>query len=170
MGGVPRGFAIANATIGAAIGLGLQQPLIGLPLVDAAAGRGRMGRSRDPWFLETWPRHLAKPPYLRSVTERAMIDLRPYKQTGAKLSDYLLWAALIAPGIVLNKDGAFQRTLQFRGPDLDSATPSELMGAQLAAQQCAAALRFGLVSSMSKRAVRPRPAIPMRSGRTRSPG
>lgn len=57
-----------------------------------------------------------------------MIDLRPYKQCGAKLSDYLLWAALIAPGVVLNKDGAFQRTLSFRGPDLDSATPSELMG------------------------------------------
>ncbi len=58
-----------------------------------------------------------------------MIDLRPYKQTGAKLSDYLLWAALIAPGIVLNKDGAFQRSLSFRGPDLDSATPAQLMGA-----------------------------------------
>ncbi len=57
-----------------------------------------------------------------------MLDLRPYKQTGARLSDYLPWAGLIAPGIVLNKDGAFQRTLTFRGPDLDSSTPSELMG------------------------------------------
>ena len=58
-----------------------------------------------------------------------MLDLRPYQQSGSRLSDYLLWAGLIAPGVVLNKDGAFQRTLQFRGPDLDSATPSELMGA-----------------------------------------
>lgn len=58
-----------------------------------------------------------------------MLDLRPYRQAGSRLSDYLLWAGLIAPGIVLNKDGAFQRTLQFRGPDLDSATPSDLMGA-----------------------------------------
>jgi len=57
-----------------------------------------------------------------------MLDLRPYKPSGAKLSDYLPWAALIAPGVVLKKDGAFQRTLSFRGPDLDSATPSELMG------------------------------------------
>lgn len=57
-----------------------------------------------------------------------MLDLRPYKQTGARLSDYLPWAGLVAPGIVLNKDGAFQRTLTFRGPDLDSSTPSELMG------------------------------------------
>lgn len=60
-----------------------------------------------------------------------MIDLRPYRQIGAKLSDYLVWAGLVAPGVVLNKDGSFQRTLQFRGPDLDSATPSELMGASL---------------------------------------
>lgn len=58
-----------------------------------------------------------------------MLDLRPYKQAGAKLSDYLPWAGLVAPGVVLNKDGAFQRTLTFRGPDLDSSTPSELMGA-----------------------------------------
>jgi len=28
----------------------------------------------------------------------------------------------VAPGVVLNKDGSFQRTLTFRGPDLDSAT------------------------------------------------
>ncbi|MFN3463236.1 MAG: conjugal transfer protein TrbE [Terricaulis sp.] len=57
-----------------------------------------------------------------------MLDLRPYKQTSARLSDYLPWAGLVAPGVVLNKDGAFQRTLTFRGPDLDSSTPSELMG------------------------------------------
>ncbi|MBX3429990.1 MAG: conjugal transfer protein TrbE [Hyphomonadaceae bacterium] len=58
-----------------------------------------------------------------------MLDLRPYKQSGAKLADFLPWAALIAPGLVLNKDGAFQRTMAFRGPDLDSSTPSELIGA-----------------------------------------
>ncbi len=58
-----------------------------------------------------------------------MINLRPYAQTGAKLADYLPWAALVAPGIVLNKDGAFQRTLAFRGPDLDSSTLAELDGA-----------------------------------------
>ncbi|MFZ4071803.1 MAG: conjugal transfer protein TrbE, partial [Caulobacterales bacterium] len=57
-----------------------------------------------------------------------MMDLRPYVRSGPKLSDYLPWAALIAPGVVLNKDGSFQRTLAFRGPDLDSATLSELMG------------------------------------------
>ena len=44
-----------------------------------------------------------------------MFDLRFYKKRRAKLADYLTWAALIAPGVVLNKDGAFQRTLMFRG-------------------------------------------------------
>ncbi|QGZ94954.1 conjugal transfer protein TrbE [Terricaulis silvestris] len=58
-----------------------------------------------------------------------MLELSHYRQTGAALADYLPWAALIAPGIVLNKDGAFQRTLAFRGPDLDSSTLAELDGA-----------------------------------------
>ncbi len=57
-----------------------------------------------------------------------MFDLRPYASHTAKLSAYLPWAALVAPGIVLNKDGAFQRTLLFRGPDLDSSTEAELVG------------------------------------------
>ncbi|MES1199886.1 MAG: conjugal transfer protein TrbE [Pseudomonadota bacterium] len=70
-----------------------------------------------------------------------MMDLRAYKQSGSRLSDYLPWAALIAPGVVLNKDGSFQRTLAFRGADLDSATPSELMGA--AARLNNALRRFG---------------------------
>src|SRR4029079_10114805 len=43
------------------------------------------------------------------------------------LCDYLPWACLIGPGIVLNKDGSFQRTLRYRGPDLDSATDAELV-------------------------------------------
>ncbi len=58
-----------------------------------------------------------------------MFDLRPFQKRSARLSDYLPWAALVAPGIVLNKDGAFQRTLEFRGQDLDSSSDAELMGA-----------------------------------------
>jgi type IV secretion system protein VirB3 len=61
MGGVPRAFAILNATIAAAIGLGLQQPFIGLPLWILLQGAAAWAATRDPWFLETWPRHLAKP-------------------------------------------------------------------------------------------------------------
>lgn len=56
-----------------------------------------------------------------------MMSLREYRQRGATLADYLPWAALVAPGVVLNKDGSFQRTAAIRGPDLDSATPAELV-------------------------------------------
>jgi type IV secretion system protein VirB4 len=34
---------------------------------------------------------------------------------------------LVDEGIILNKDGSFQRTARFRGPDLDSAVPAELV-------------------------------------------
>jgi type IV secretion/conjugal transfer VirB4 family ATPase len=57
-----------------------------------------------------------------------MMNLAEYRKRPALLADFLPWAALIAPGIVLNKDGSFQRTARFRGPDLDSATPAELVG------------------------------------------
>jgi type IV secretion system protein VirB4 len=56
-----------------------------------------------------------------------MLNLREYRRTSKLLADYLPWAALIAPGIVLNKDGSFQRSFRFRGPDLESATEAELV-------------------------------------------
>ncbi|MBK3661062.1 conjugal transfer protein TrbE [Bradyrhizobium diazoefficiens] len=57
-----------------------------------------------------------------------MLNLAEYRSRPASLADFLPWAALVAQGVVLNKDGAFQRTARFRGPDLDSATPAELVG------------------------------------------
>ena len=57
-----------------------------------------------------------------------MLNLAEYRKKPQILADFLPWAALVAEGIVLNKDGSFQRTARFRGPDLDSATPSELVG------------------------------------------
>jgi type IV secretion system protein VirB4 len=56
-----------------------------------------------------------------------MLSLREYRHKADRLADFLPWAALIAPGVVLNKDGSFQRSARFRGPDLDSATPAELV-------------------------------------------
>ncbi len=58
-----------------------------------------------------------------------MLALREYRQRADRLADHLPWAALVAPGVVLNKDGSFQRTLRFRGADLESATEAELVGA-----------------------------------------
>ena len=63
LGGVPRTFAILNATIAAAIAFGLQQPLIGLTLWLAIQSAGAYATARDPWFLETWPRAMAKPAF-----------------------------------------------------------------------------------------------------------
>ncbi|ETI64958.1 conjugal transfer protein TrbE [Sphingobium sp. C100] len=56
-----------------------------------------------------------------------MLNLAEYSRRPARLADYLPWAALVAPGIILNKDGSFQRSMRFRGPDLDSATAGELV-------------------------------------------
>jgi type IV secretion system protein TrbE len=57
-----------------------------------------------------------------------MLNLAEYRSKPQGLADFLPWAALVADGVVLNKDGSFQRTARFRGPDLDSATPAELVG------------------------------------------
>jgi len=56
-----------------------------------------------------------------------MMNLAEYRRTVTRLADFLPWAALAGDGVVLNKDGSFQRTARFRGPDLDSAVPAELV-------------------------------------------
>jgi type IV secretion/conjugal transfer VirB4 family ATPase len=56
-----------------------------------------------------------------------MLNLAEYSHSSARLADFLPWAALVDEGIILNKDGSFQRTAKFRGPDLDSAVPAELV-------------------------------------------
>jgi type IV secretion system protein VirB4 len=56
-----------------------------------------------------------------------MMNLAEYRARNSRLADYLPWAALVEKGVVLNKDGSFQRTARFRGPDLDSAVPAELV-------------------------------------------
>lgn len=55
------------------------------------------------------------------------MNLAEYRSSNARLADFLPWAALVDEGIVLNKDGSFQRTAKFRGPDLDSAVAAELV-------------------------------------------
>ncbi len=56
-----------------------------------------------------------------------MINLAEYRRPTSRLADFLPWAALVGEGVVLNKDGSFLRTARFRGPDLDSAVPAELV-------------------------------------------
>lgn len=56
-----------------------------------------------------------------------MMNLAEYRRRASRLADYLPWVALVAPGVVLNKDGSFQRSATFRGPDLESAVAAELV-------------------------------------------
>ena len=56
-----------------------------------------------------------------------MLNLSEYAAHPTRLADYLPWACLVAPGVVLNKDGAFQTSFRYRGPDLESSTEAELV-------------------------------------------
>jgi type IV secretion system protein VirB4 len=53
--------------------------------------------------------------------------LDEHRRRPALLADHLPWAAMVAPGVVLNKDGSFTYGFRFRGPDLESASDLELM-------------------------------------------
>jgi type IV secretion system protein VirB4 len=70
-----------------------------------------------------------------------VLSLAEYRRRDKHLADYLPWACLVAPGILLNKDGSLQRTLRYRGPDLDSATEAELVA--VSARLNNALKRFG---------------------------
>lgn len=61
-----------------------------------------------------------------------MINLAEFRRRPDRLTDRLPWAAIVRPGIILNKEGSFQQTIAYRGPDLDSTTPGGLK--QYAAQ------------------------------------
>ena len=56
-----------------------------------------------------------------------MLNLTEYARKPRLLADYLPWACLVAPGVVLNKDGSFQTSFRYRGPDLESSTQAELV-------------------------------------------
>ncbi len=58
-----------------------------------------------------------------------MFSLREYREPTHRLPDRLPWACLVAPGVVLQKDAVFQKTVAFRGPDLASALDAELVAA-----------------------------------------
>jgi type IV secretion system protein TrbD len=64
LGGAPRGIAIVNGTIAAAVGLGLQQWLVGLAIW--AIGHSILGVAarRDPDFVPVLLRHLRQKGYL----------------------------------------------------------------------------------------------------------
>lgn len=64
LGGAPRGIAIVNGTIAAAVGLGLQQWLAGLILWAAGHSIAVFAARRDPDFVPVLIRHLRQKGYL----------------------------------------------------------------------------------------------------------
>jgi len=58
LGGAPRGLAIVNGTVAAAIGLGLQQWLAGLALWILGHSLAVFAARRDPDFAPVLLRHL----------------------------------------------------------------------------------------------------------------
>lgn len=58
LGGAPRGIAILNGTLAAAIGLGLQQWLAGLLLWAVGHSLAVIAAKRDPDFAPVLMRHL----------------------------------------------------------------------------------------------------------------
>jgi type IV secretion system protein VirB3 len=64
LGGAPRGIAIVNGTIAAAVGLGLQQWLAGLVLWLVGHSIAVFAARRDPDFTPVLLRHLRQKGYL----------------------------------------------------------------------------------------------------------
>ena len=64
LGGAPRGLAIVNGTIAAAVGLGLQQWVVGLILWAAGHSIAVVAARRDPDFAPVLIRHHRQKGYL----------------------------------------------------------------------------------------------------------
>ena len=65
LGGAPRGLAIANATLAAAIGLGLRLWIAGVLIFAIGHVVAGLAARRDPQFVDVARRHLRFPTYLR---------------------------------------------------------------------------------------------------------
>lgn len=63
LGGAPRGLAIVNGTIAAALGLGLQQWIVGLLVWAAGHSIAVIATRRDPDFAPVLIRHLRQKGY-----------------------------------------------------------------------------------------------------------
>ncbi|TCM15072.1 type IV secretion system protein VirB3 [Novosphingobium sp. PhB165] len=64
MGGAPRGIAIVNGTLAAALGLGLQQWPVGIALWAIGHSFAVFAARRDPEFANVLIRHLRQKGYL----------------------------------------------------------------------------------------------------------
>jgi type IV secretion/conjugal transfer VirB4 family ATPase len=56
-----------------------------------------------------------------------MLHIGAYREPRERLSDHLPWFAMVAPGVLLQKDGTLLRSYRFRGPDLAASTTEEFI-------------------------------------------
>jgi type IV secretory pathway TrbD component len=61
--GVPRMIAVLNGTLTAVLSLGLQVPVIGIPLGLGIHAACYWLNKRDPYFFEALKRHIRQRPY-----------------------------------------------------------------------------------------------------------
>jgi type IV secretory pathway TrbD component len=64
LAGVPRGLAVLIGTLTAALALGLQAPLIGVPLGLALWGGAYALARQDPYVFDILRRHVRQPAWL----------------------------------------------------------------------------------------------------------
>ena len=64
LGGAPRGLAILNGTLAAALGLGLRLWLVGLAIWAVGHLAAVWAAKRDPMFVDVVRRHLRIPAFL----------------------------------------------------------------------------------------------------------
>lgn len=63
---------------------------------------------------------------ITALVRRGMSERKPADRQH-NLCEHLPWGALIAPGIMLNKNRTMMRTLTYRGPDLAASSDEEMM-------------------------------------------
>jgi len=63
LGGVPRTIAVLNGTLTATLALGLQAPLVGVPLGLFIHAVCYWLNKRDPYFFDALKRHVRQQPY-----------------------------------------------------------------------------------------------------------
>ena len=66
LGGAPRGVAITTGTLAAAIGLGLQLPLLGLLIWLVCHSAAVFAARKEPQFMDVLLRHIRHRNYLEA--------------------------------------------------------------------------------------------------------
>lgn len=58
-----------------------------------------------------------------------MLNLSEHNKLQSKLSDKLVWFGMVAPGVILNKNGSLQRTCELLGHDLETSSAADVEAA-----------------------------------------